>query len=190
MYTLTHRLIGETIGLVIRSQYPDRLNEKSFQYGCMIPDYHYKLAVIPHYKDKSFEFIMGMIQKARKLPQTMKEKQRFATELGIITHYICDYFCQAHNYPEYGNCMHHLVYEGKLSQEFKNYDLKKFCVNRPNYRWYSLANLPAFINNRYLEYRNEKRLMKTDISFCLNVAATVALTMVANSDAKWLQLAA
>ncbi|MEA4924104.1 MAG: hypothetical protein VB084_02225 [Syntrophomonadaceae bacterium] len=39
------------------------------------------------------------------------------------------------------------------------------------------------------EYRNEKRLMKTDISFGLNVAAAVALTMAASFNAKWLQLA-
>ena len=194
MFTQTHRLIGETIGMAIRNQYPDILDEKAFQYGCMIPDYNLRLAAIPHYKNKSFEFITGMIQKARSMPQTIKEKQRYSADLGIITHYISDYFCQAHNYTEYDNCMNHLIYEGKLSKEFKRFNLQKLCHNNltVNNRLGlgSLANLPAFINNRSLEYTNEKRLMITDISYCLDVATTVALTIVNHSQTKILHLAA
>ena len=194
MFTQTHRLIGETIGMAVRNQYPDILDEKAFQYGSMIPDYNLRLAAIPHYKNKSFEFITGMIQKARSMPQTIKEKQRYSADLGIITHYISDYFCQAHNYTEYDNCMNHLIYEGKLSKEFKRFNLQKFCHNNlsANNRLglVSLANLPAFINNRSLEYTNEKRQMRTDISFCLDVATTVALTIVNHSQTKILHLAA
>jgi len=194
VFTQTHRLIGETIGMAIRSQYPDILDEKAFQYGCMIPDYYFRYVIIPHYKNKSFEFITEMMQKARSLPQTIIEKQRFSTELGVITHYISDYFCQAHNYTEYDNCMNHLIYEGKLSKEFKRLNLQKFCHNNltANNRIElgSLANLPAFINDRSLEYTNEKRQMRTDISYCLDVATTVALTIVNHSQTKIMYLAA
>ena len=192
MFTQTHRLIGATIGMVIRSQYPDRLDEKAFQYGCMIPDYNLRLVAIPHYKNKSFEFITGMIQKAKSIPQTIIEKKRFSAELGIITHYISDYFCQAHNYPEYDNYLNHFVYEGKLYKEFNRINLQKFCPkpagnNHP--RLGSLADLPALINSRTLEYCNEKRQMRTDILFCMDVAATVALTMVNYSQTKVFRLA-
>jgi len=194
MFTQTHRLIGETIGIVIRQQYPDRLDEKAFQYGCMIPDYYLRFVAIPHYKNKSFEFITGAIQKPRSLPQSIKDKQRFSTELGIITHYINDYFCQAHNYSEYDNFMNHLIYEGKLSNEFKRFDLLKFCLNNltacNHHRIESLANLPAFIDNRNLEYRNEKRQMRTDILFCMDVATTVALTIISHSQFEILHKAA
>jgi hypothetical protein len=187
MFTQTHRLIGATIGMVIRSQYPNRLDEKSFQYGCIIPDYYLRFVSIPHYKNESFEFITGMIQKARSLPQTEKEKQVFSTELGIITHYLSDYFCQAHNYSEYDHYMNHLIYEAKLSSEFKRFSLPTFCHNnRHDYhsdRLGLLDNLPAFINNRHLEYINANRQMKTDIALGLEVAATVALTIVSHSQA-------
>jgi len=186
MFTQTHRLIGETIGMVIRSQYPDRLDEKAFQYGCMIPDYYLRFVTIPHYKNKSFDFVANMIQKARSLPETVREKQIFSTELGVITHYISDYFCQAHNYSEYDNCANHLIYEGRLSKEFKRFCLQKFCLNYltdyNHHRLGSLVNLPAFINNRNLEYINEKRQMRTDIIFCLDVATTVALSITNHSQ--------
>ncbi len=194
MFTQTHRLIGETIGTIIRREYPDILDEKAFQYGCMIPDYYLRFVSIPHYKNKSFQFVTGMIQKARCLPQTIKEKQCFSTELGIITHYISDYFCQAHNYSKYDNCMNHLIYEGKLAAEFKRVNLQKFCFSNlsgySNHKLGSLVHLPAFINNRHLEYRNEKRQMRTDIAFCLDVATTVALTIVKHSQFEILHQAA
>jgi hypothetical protein len=182
MFTQTHRLIGETIGTIIRKEYPAILDENAFQYGCMIPDYYLRFLSIPHYKNKSFEYITGMIQKKRCLPQNIKEKQCFSTDLGIIAHYLSDYFCQAHNYSKYDNCMNHLIYEGKLSAEFKRVNLQKFCSSNlsghRNHKLGSLVNLPAFINNRHLEYRNENRQMRTDIAFCLEVATTVVLTIV------------
>jgi hypothetical protein len=39
MFTQTHRLIGGTIGTIVQQEFPDRLEEKAFQFGCMIPDY-------------------------------------------------------------------------------------------------------------------------------------------------------
>jgi len=187
-------LIGETISTIIRREYPDRLDEKAFRYGCMIPDYNLRYIAIPHYKNKSFEFITAMIQKDRCLPQTIKEKRRFSAELGIITHYISDYFCQAHNYPEYDNFMNHFIYEGELSGEFRRFDLRKFCLNdlpacnHPGIE--SPSNLPAFINKRHHEYQNAKRQMKTDISFCLDVSTAVVLTIIAHSQFKILPKAA
>jgi len=194
MFTQTHRLIGATIGTIIRREYPDRLDEKAFRYGCMIPDFYLPFISIPHYKNKSFEFITAMIQKDRGLPQTLKEKRRFSAELGIITHYISDYFCQAHNYSEYDNILNHFIYEGVLSGEFRRFDLQKFCLNNlttGNQSGIGLpSNLPAFINKRHLEYQNEKRQMKTDISFCLDVATTVALSIIAHSQFEILRKAA
>lgn len=189
MFTQTHRLIGETLGTVIRSKHPDILDEKVFQYGCVIPDYHYKLATIPHYKSKSFEFVVNLINKNRCLPQTTKEKQKFSADLGIVTHYICDYFCQAHNFKEYENWMDHLIYERKLSAEFHNYNLKKYCINSC-LKVKAPADLPAFINDLCCQYNNEKRLMITDISYCLNAATTIALTVVGQVQCKVPYLAA
>lgn len=194
MFTQTHRLIGATIGTIISREYPDRLDEKAFRYGCVIPDFYLRFISIPHYKHKSFEFITTMIQKERCLPQTIKEKRRFSAELGIITHYISDYFCQAHNYSEYDNVINHFIYEGELSGEFRRFDLQKFCLNnltacnQPGIE--SPSNLPAFIHNRHLEYQNEKRQMKTDITFCMDVSVTVVLTIIAHSQLQILPKAA
>ena len=40
-------------------------------------------------------------------------------ELGVITHYICDYFCYAHSIESVGH--KHIIYENMLKKYFKEY---------------------------------------------------------------------
>jgi len=186
LFTQTHLLIGNAISRVIEKKYPQRMDKKAFQYGCIIPDFCLSPISVPHYINKSFGSIAEMIQKPRSFPQTIKEKQKFYIELGIITHYISDYFCQAHNFSAYRNCISHFIYEGKLSNEFRAIDLQPFCYTNlsgpQNKLLESLARLPAFIKNRHLEYQSEKREMRTDVVFCLEVASTVVLNITHHSQ--------
>ena len=171
--------MARVIGSVISRKYPDMLDYRSFNYGNIIPDYDPRLISIPHYKEKSFERITAMIEKAG----TINAKQCFSYEIGIINHYICDYFCQAHNYSEYDNYVRHLVYEKKLSNEISRVNLQKYCPANINGKHFhgmeSLIHLTDFINNRHIQYKNEKRKMLTDVAFCMEVTTT-AIAIIIN----------
>ena len=57
MMTLNHRQIGKTVFSAISKSHVVKLDEKSLTYGCIKPDLVPRLRAIPHYKEKSSDFV-------------------------------------------------------------------------------------------------------------------------------------
>lgn len=177
MFTQTHWRIGEAI---IRSMPIDfQIDKPAFQYGCVVPDF---LPGIPdHTKDESINFVAKIIEQVQKcnLTETNPADQRdLFVKLGIVTHYISDYFCQAHNDdPRYNKILPHLLYENRLRIEFNASNLAKVSrtgLERFNYFRYSTqSSLVNYIQDRHLAYMAEKSGMSKDIHYAAQTSTNV-----------------
>lgn len=189
--TQTHWLIGGTIGKIITRRFPNRLDENLFKYGCTLPDFSLRYITIPHCKNESFELVTGLIKQTDFTSLTKTEKNENSLRLGIITHFVSDYFCQAHNYSEYDRFIKHFKYEAQLHQEFNKVSLPRLCRNYHHAGqlsgFRSAGDLPGFIHKSHWEYLQEKRHQKTDVAFCLDVVTTVAMAIVSCYPADRLQ---
>ncbi|WP_443110702.1 zinc dependent phospholipase C family protein [Caloramator sp. mosi_1] len=62
MLSSTHKLIGSSIISNIKENFDIYIYEHQFLNGCVKPDYSIPLFLIPHYKEKSFDYIIQMIK--------------------------------------------------------------------------------------------------------------------------------
>lgn len=196
MLSSTHRLIGEAVLSNLENNFSIKLDRKAFIYGCIKPDFNLGLISIPHYKDKSFGFILKLISKISSsyLPVDKKSLKSFSTNLGVILHFISDYFCFAHNNKKYDPILVHISYEKILSQEFIKTNLSEIINNMKNIIDKSdrqnKSILIDFIENKHREYLSLPASMMKDIEYSTKVSGLIAAFVISSCTANNLAKAA
>jgi hypothetical protein len=103
------------------------INKKRFLWGNIKPDCASKYKFKKHYYDESIEMILELIGELSSLSVSevyhVYGKKKFSEELGVVCHFLCDYFCLAHNQRwEFKNAMKkHVIYENTLAKIAKVY---------------------------------------------------------------------
>lgn len=183
MLIQTHRQISEAIINTLADNTAITINKIYFRGGCNLTDIFW--ANPGHTKEESFHYLSASISEIqqRQFSRNNPGGQRdFFVKSGIICHYICDYFCRAHNDPGYKNLLPHLIYENRLQTEFKTYNLVKIGKNAVNKKLnrfdVALPSLTDYIQNEYLTYISEKPNMKKDIYFAVETSTLVAAALM------------
>ena len=110
------------------------LNEMAFLLGNLFPDLIQSYFWCRHEYPASRDFLIKKIEKLKKKPLF------FSFQLGILTHYICDYFCYPHSRVYESSMLQHILYElrykvpkgfSKLSLNIKCFAIEELdkCVN-------------------------------------------------------------
>jgi len=81
------------------------LNAKSFLFGNLFPDLIHSYIWRRHEYHNSRDYIRKKIESFKKRPFF------FSFQLGIVTHYICDYFCYPHSSAYDKGLLQHILYE-------------------------------------------------------------------------------
>lgn len=121
----THVLIAQNILRDVKVDF--KINEKNFIYGNVKPDMISKYKLKKHYLDESFDMIVNKIKKLASLSLLDFKKKfsvsRFSQELGVICHFVCDFFCIPHSERwEFKHSMNkHVKYEKELASFAKTY---------------------------------------------------------------------
>ncbi|MCX7694996.1 MAG: zinc dependent phospholipase C family protein [Caloramator sp.] len=175
MLSATHKLIGKSILNNIKQYHNIPINEEGFLSGCLKPDYSLPFFFIPHYKEKSFNFIIEMITELINYNfSNNKNTKNFYIKLGIVTHFLCDYFCHAHNNKKLDNMFLHLKYERALHNLFEELSIDKISVyysqNHNSLKVYSLDSLIDFINDMHQKYISTPPSMEKDIYYALEIS--------------------
>jgi hypothetical protein len=190
MHFQSHLLIGKVIHEFILDNYGVNLNPVLLIYGCIKPDISPKLINIPHYKEKSFSIISNRINALQKttLPKNQKEMTSFSMELGIIIHYITDYFCYAHNNKDTNKLSEHFIYEINLHSDLRKYLSKEFNTGSIGL---SLDDKDALETSlvEYIQLKHEcylKEIPKTyvDVRYALEVNCVLALSIITSAIIK------
>lgn len=127
MLANTHIVIANNILKVANSKKIYLINKKRFIWGNIKPDCTPKYKIISHYYDESIQVILYKIKKLASL--SVSEilidygKGRYSENLGIICHFLCDYFCLPHNqrWRFNGTMKKHVSYENELAKVAKVY---------------------------------------------------------------------
>ena len=84
-----------------------KINEKLFLLGTLFPDLIHSYLWRPHTYNNSREFFR------KKLAMLKKKPKLVSFHLGVLTHYICDYFCYPHSDYYNQGLLQHILYEIK-----------------------------------------------------------------------------
>ena len=103
-----------------------QLHGKSFVFGNLFPDLIQSFFWCRHEYSASRKYISKKIEKLKKKPLF------FSFQLGVLTHYICDYFCYPHIRAYNKSMLHHIIYEfrQKIPEDFSmlNLNIKSFAI--------------------------------------------------------------
>ncbi len=178
MLTATHTLIADTLRSFIGERTGVFLKKKHFRYGCIKPDLVPKLISVPHYFSESFAFVMEEAGRLYEMNFSKKKSfAKFCERLGVIVHYLSDFFCTAHNSPAYDNLGRHVTYEAYLAGLFEKMKNEGKPLSK-NPHFSVPRDIQSFVllsHERYLALPFTK---ENDYLFSLGVCAGVCIKIV------------
>ncbi|MGL5244511.1 MAG: zinc dependent phospholipase C family protein, partial [Sarcina sp.] len=127
MLVNTHILIGQNVLKNIDSKKSIIISDKNFLYGSIKPDMVSKYKLKKHYLDESYDMVIKKINYLSSLNLDDMNKRfsmsKFSQELGVICHFLCDFFCVPHSERwEFKHSMNrHIKYEKELAIVAKEY---------------------------------------------------------------------
>ena len=173
MFMNTHILIGKSIVENIDPNKSFFISDKNFIYGNIKPDVSSKYVLQKHYLEESLEMIFSKVEYLCTLDLDSISKyfsiSKFSQELGVICHFLCDFFCVPHSRRwEMSHSMNkHIAYEKELSIVARESNLKKFKGDN-----IEANSFREFFNSIYVEYQS-KTEYKNDLLFSNYVCNSV-----------------
>lgn len=185
MLMSSHYLISNSILENIDKNKAFLVNEKNFIYGNIKPDVSSKYLFMKHYHAESFDMILKKIKYLCKLSIDSLSKKfslsKFNQELGVICHFLCDFFCVPHSQRwEFKHSMKkHMTYEKELTLVAKETNLSRFKGDIITH-----SSVEDFFFDLYNQYVNELD-HKNDLLFssvvCNSVVNYILENIIKNS---------
>ncbi len=159
------------------------LSRVAFVYGNIAPDYVPALYVRPHFSWTCNHMITKFVKLLSETPVTEDGVigPEYSMRLGLMCHFICDYFCFAHNSDFSGSLPQHITYERDLDEY-----LRRNCTQLLDLEGKEpVAPLPGthlvllHIANCKRDYLHEGYTMQNDIRFAFDVCLMTILSAVA-----------
>lgn len=151
-------------------------HKKSFYLGSILPDCTPSFITRRHSIDETFHILKEEIRKVTEGYDTEKGMSRYyCRHLGVITHYIADYFTFPHNTIFTGNIKEHCEYEKELKFALKKYvhseEAKR--VREKNGTFTTVEEILAFIERMHVEYLQVIKVVKLDCHYIVELCHKV-----------------
>lgn len=186
MNTFSHIMIGKLLYSYLSSEYGIRLNKKYFVRGNYSPDFTVGLLVKPHYMKYKLGFVEREIEALSDLRLDSAEIGREPSKrLGILCHYLADFFCLAHSEGFDRNMIVHVDYERRLHRFLAS---KRAALSSIRYLPETDGRIPpgkirARLGEYHADYLRASRSMGNDIVFSIQVCAETLLSLIRCSPA-------
>lgn len=147
----------------------------AFYIGSVLPDCVPSFLVRKHTIEDSFNVLEKEIYKLVSHYNTKKGADGyFYIHLGVITHYVSDYFTFPHNEAYDGKLKDHCIYEEELKHEIRSYIKSPEAVRkRLGETVYSPEMILNFIKRMHQIYSETKSAVKRDCEYILCLCHTV-----------------
>lgn len=182
MFSATHKMIADIVYWHVSKELGVKLDRRAFRYGCIAPDIKFGMRIIKHTRKGSYELVkkIGQSLILSNIPVTHAEMKNFSYKLGIINHFLCDYFCTPHNDERYKNIVKHLIYENKLklyAMKKEDWNIPSVCSAVRSIMWEN-SSFEKIIQDKTKEYNNITSSFHNDMEFALIVSVVASLNIV------------
>lgn len=133
MLMTTHKMLAKDFIYNMDSNKKVLINQNHFIWGNIKPDCVSKYKLKKHYMDESLDMVVNKIQFLASLSiadiYKNHSENKFSQELGVICHFLCDFFCIPHNkrweFKSANAMKEHVMYEKDLSKVAKEFKIRK-----------------------------------------------------------------
>lgn len=186
MLPITHRIISEHVHRSVKETLGVELNKTSLIYGSIKPDIAPRLLMMDHFKPQSFDIIMNEAHNLSlfTLIDNKQFMKFFSTQIGIVTHFIADFFCVPHNDRRTykNNFINHIIYENHLHKQLKEFnDSVKVSHSSFNVDNQTPFEIKSAIDYLHRQYSSLEETVINDIKCSLYASTAIALYIVHNS---------
>jgi len=152
-----------------------KYHKGAFYIGSVLPDCVPSFLVRKHTISDSFGTLEKEIYKMVSHYDPKKGVDRyFFIHLGVVTHYVSDYFTFPHNVAYDGKLKDHCIYEEELKREIRSYVKSPEAVRqRLGETVYSPEMILNFIKRMHQIYSETKSAVKRDCEYILCLCHTV-----------------
>lgn len=153
-----------------------RSHKKAFYLGSILPDCVPSFITRKHNIEETFEILKEEILKITDNYDMDKGiTGYYSRHLGVITHYIADYFTFPHNDIFTGNLKEHCTYERDLKLAFKSYVLSDEAVlkREKSVLFKSVDEILNFIKEMHEEYLKAIKVIKVDCKYIVELCHKV-----------------
>jgi hypothetical protein len=147
-----------------------------FRFGSLEPDLVPTFITTKHRIDLTFEKLEKKIVRVIENYDSSKGLTPGLTkDLGVITHYLADYFTFPHNLEYTGTMREHIRYEADLKDNFKLFveEMKKNHTQFKEVTLRSAEEICVFIKKCHREYIQITHSIQNDCAYILRICAQV-----------------
>lgn len=183
MLPQTHKIIADIIFEDVYHDHGIRLNKKRLVYGSIKPDIYSGIPKLKHFKPQSFAVICQDISNlsANYTEDNPLAIAKLSQTLGVITHYVSDYFCVPHNdrATYHKHIISHVQYENKLHRMYKESDLPtKACATRQWLDFTRVEKVMNYLDELHGAYSFRSESLLNDLNSSLQASRAVATMIV------------
>lgn len=157
-------------------------HKKAFYLGSILPDLKPSFITRPHNIDGTFDILIKEIKRITINYDVNKGISRYyARHLGVITHYLADYFTYPHNSEYTGTLADHVSYEKEMKLRLKEYvELDELQIDHTKgHKLLTIDDIINFIKKTHKEYLKSLRAIEKDINYILELCSKVVHAILA-----------
>lgn len=182
MNTSTHIKIAKRVLQLLESELNIKLDKRSFIWGNIKPDVSPLIVMALHSKHTAMDFVKSETANLLKMKNNSGNifSREFSTRLGVIAHYLSDFFCYAHLASYRENMFKHCIYEHRLAKYYKHFADLVFKEASGKYRIfnYNFKMIFRYIDRLHEEFTGMGNYepFQSDMEFALRVSASFCIS--------------
>lgn len=196
--SMTHAIYAKKIAEHINLKYKIKLKKYNLIYGSVKPDVSLFFSKYPHYINESLNKLCDTVDVLIESTDNENEieTRAFSRELGVILHYVTDYFCRAHNDingRKHPTNYKHIAYEQQFQNKLEIYELDEIREKISNsldddINKITKDSLESYIKKMHykymkkagktLLYNNHIKNRKTDMEYSFGMSLLIASYIV------------
>ncbi len=159
------------------------IHKRAFLMGSIIPDCLPSFLTTRHTVTETFEiFRMNLSKTICHYHRKKRITAYYCRHLGIIMHYLADYFTFPHNTGYSGSVKEHIEYEKQLEQELSlHLEKKDLCIKYQN-KEDEVDKICEYILEQHKVYLALPHDLITDCNYITELCSTIAMQILAQAS--------
>lgn len=169
----THAMYAKKIYEHIYLMYGVKLKKYNLIYGSIKPDVSILFPKYPHYINDSLDSLCESVDMIIKSTHNQREVETraFSRELGVVLHYMTDFFCMVHNDvngKKHPTNYKHIAYEQNFQNKIKLFELDEVREKIANSFYDELKRINNTSLKSYIVYKHNKYMKEIGKSYLYN----------------------